>query len=153
MPQTEQHSKYFDSLWLQCCENFRVCRYSENISLYSLSKVTRKLIICWQRTVDKWKRYLQSLTCQCSSFSSQSKGKTVQWYRATSWLTPSFWQGNKAFSPLVLHFYVVIQYKNSVQADILILLKQYFEIFSPLVYHSKLKQIFNIVFSVKLWFH
>lgn len=111
MSQTEQHPKYFDSLWLQWDEKFKVYRYSGNISMYSLGKVTRKLIICSQRTVDKLNRYLQGLTCSCSSFSSQSKGKTVQWYRATSWLTPSSWQGKKAFSALVLFFLC----SNSVQ--------------------------------------
>lgn len=122
-----------------------ICRCSEHIGIYPLSKVIRKLIICWQRTVDKVNRCLQGLTCQCSSFSSQRKGKTVQRYTTTSWLTPSSWRGKKAFSPLLLFHYAVIQCKYSLQSDILILLKQYSGIQNQLLYHSDLKQIFNTV--------
>lgn len=147
MSQTE-HPKYFDCVWLQCDENFIICTYSENFSMYSLSKVTRELIICSQRDVDKLKRYLKCLSCQCSSFSSQSKGKKV--VQSHKLIDSIFLAGKKSFFSTCLIFYVVIQYKISVQSDILILLKQYFKIYNPLVYHFKLKQIFNIVFSVRL---
>lgn len=77
--------------------NTLVGRCLAHSSIYPLSKVSRKLLVCSQRAVGTTKRSLRGRTRQRCSCGSQSRGKTAPRNTAASWLTPSSWQGKTVF--------------------------------------------------------
>lgn len=125
--QPHKHPQYSDSFWLQQDEHFSWQMLGAHQYLSSEQGKQKA-----PHLLTKSCGYREEILARSDSpalllrQSEQRKNSAAEHSRKL--IDSIFLAGKNGFSPLLLFYYAVIQYKYSLQLDVLILLKQYLEI-------------------------